>query len=37
MKSCIEAVLASIDLDEARVALARWKGQPKNWFFRLLY
>ncbi len=37
IKSCVEAVLASIDLDEARVALARWKGRPKNWFYRLLY
>ena len=36
-KSCIEPVLASMDLDEAKVALARWKKRRESWFFRLLY
>jgi hypothetical protein len=36
-KSCIEPVLASMDLDEAKVALARWKKKREKWFFRFLY
>ena len=37
MKSWIEAVLAPMDLDEAKVALAKWKKKREKWFFRLLY
>jgi len=37
LKSCIEAVLVFMDLDEAKAALAKWKKKRKKWFFRLLY
>lgn len=37
LKSFIEAVLASMDLDEAKAALVKWKEKRKKWFFRLLY
>jgi hypothetical protein len=37
LKSRIETVLASMDLDEAKVALASWKKKRESWFFRLLY
>jgi len=37
LKSCIERVLASMDLDEAKVALSSWKKKHEGLFFRLLY
>jgi len=37
IKSCIESVLASMDLNDAKVALANWKKKREKWFFRLLF
>lgn len=37
IKSCIESVLASLELDDAKVALAHWKKKREKWFFRLLF
>ena len=37
MKSYIEPVLASMDIGEAKVALAKWKENRGRMFFRLLY
>jgi HEAT repeat protein len=36
-KSCVESVLGSMDLDEAGLALAKWQGKRKSWFFRLIF
>jgi hypothetical protein len=36
-KSLIQSVLASMDIEDAKVALARWKKKRERWFFRLLY
>jgi HEAT repeat protein len=35
MRSCIQRVLASMDLDEAKAALATLKTRQEKWFFRL--
>jgi hypothetical protein len=36
-KSCVESILAAMDLGEARGALANWRHQRQKWFFRILH